>query len=65
MQKSNSGFYAAAAVMLALASLFYAWKFILPEYQKTQGQIAQADNDISSAKIKLDSLDLTKTVLIS
>ncbi|MFA4996177.1 MAG: type 4a pilus biogenesis protein PilO [Patescibacteria group bacterium] len=65
MQKSNSGFYAAAAVILTLASLFYAWKFILPEYQKTQGEIAQADKEISAGEIKLDSLQSTKVGLDS
>lgn len=63
MQKSNSGFYAAAAVLLTLASLFYVWKFILPEYQKTQGEIAQADKEISAGKLKLDSLQSTKVGL--
>jgi Tfp pilus assembly protein PilO len=63
MQKSNSGFYAAAAVMLAFASLFYSWKFILPEYQKTQTEISQADGEISAAKLKLDSLSTTKNNL--
>jgi len=63
MQKSNSGFYAAAAVILTLASLFYVWKFVLPEYQKTQGEIARVDNEISAGKIKLDSLQSTKVGL--
>ena len=65
MQKSNSGFYAAAAVLLSLASLFYVWKFILPEYQKTQGEIAQAEDEISAGKLKLDSLQSTKVGLDS
>ncbi|MCL5410321.1 MAG: type 4a pilus biogenesis protein PilO [Patescibacteria group bacterium] len=63
MQKSNSGFYTAAAVMLTLASLFYTWKFILPSFQKTQGEIAQTNEEITAAKAKLDSLQSTKTSL--
>lgn len=63
MQKSNSGFYAALAVLISLASLFYTYKYILPQYQKNQSDIAKVDKEISAAKIKYDSLQSTKNSL--
>lgn len=63
MQRSNSGFYAAAAVLLAVASFLYSWKYIIPNYQKNLEALAQTNKEIELAKVKLESLQNTKNSL--
>jgi Tfp pilus assembly protein PilO len=65
MQKSNSGFYSAIAVILVLASFLYAWKFLVPDYQKTQTELAKTNREIDSMRIKLESLNMAKTSMDS
>lgn len=66
MQRSNNnskGFYATMAVLLTVASFIYAWKFIIPSYQKNLEAIAKTNKEIELAKAKLESLQKTKTSL--
>ena len=63
MQRNNSGFYAMAAVLLTAASFLYAWKFVVPDYQKNLEGIERTNKEIDLAKVKLESLQKTKNSL--
>lgn len=63
MQRNSSGFYAMAAVLLTAASFLYAWKFVVPDYQKNLAGIERTNKEINLAKVKLESLQKTKTSL--
>lgn len=63
MHKSNTGFYAAVAVLLIGASFLYSWKFLVPSHQKKQSEIVKTEKEIEAAKAKLNSLGTTKASL--
>lgn len=63
MQHNNSGFYAAAAILLTAASFLYSWKYLVPSYQKNLETLAKTNKEIELSKVKLESLQNTKNSL--
>jgi Tfp pilus assembly protein PilO len=47
-------------VVFAVASFFYSWKVIIPEYQKNKTELKKLDQEIVSANAKLESLRVAK-----
>ena len=61
MQRSNSSFYVISMIVIfVLASFFYSWKVIIPEYQKNKTELKKLDQEIVSANAKLESLRVAK-----
>jgi Tfp pilus assembly protein PilO len=61
MQRSNSSFYVISMIVVfAVASFFYSWKVIIPEYQKNKTELKKLDQEIVSANAKLESLRVAK-----
>ncbi len=47
-------------VIVVLASFFYSWKVIIPEYQKNKLDLKKLEQEIVSANTKLESLRVAK-----
>lgn len=61
MQRSNSSFYVISMIVIfVVASFFYSWKVIIPEYQKNKTELKKLDQEIVSANAKLESLRVAK-----
>lgn len=59
MEKNNK-FYGFMIFVLVAASFVFCWKSVIPKYQENKKQTAQLEQDIKTAKIKLESLKTTK-----
>ena len=61
MDKNNNKFYGFMILVLVVASFVFCWKSVIPKYQDNKQKTAQLEQDIKTAKIKLESLKTTKS----
>lgn len=61
MHRSNSSFYRVALIIvLSLASFFFSWKTIIPQYKANEIALKKVELETVSAAAKLDSLRVAK-----
>ena len=63
MKNRKSTMYGTVAFLLTVSAFLVCWKFIVPDYQKNQEEIAQVEEEIKQAKTKLESLKVTQKSL--
>lgn len=62
MKRTNDNAFFGAIIFIIVAGCFiYSWKFIIPSYEADKKDIASLDNEIKSAKTKLESLKVAES----
>jgi len=63
MKKSNTGFYAALTLLIAVGCFLYSWKILIPKSIQTKKEINTVEAETKSASAKLESLKVAKSSL--